>query len=436
MRDPVRVTGTGKSAEFARHAATPPARQAAGDLPRRLALATFLLVAPTYTLATWFRPHNAAVYHFGVPVLGAEAMLIACSIASGVSPFRGLKRLARSTLLGALCVLATALSATLLNAVVPTDAALHLLMTVVHLLFCLCLWQAFDGPWRDMRRSALACLAAGIGLHILIGYPLLLSVRHDPNYDWMRPFLGGTNVRHLGYYASSLCGLSAGLLATDRSSRMRSLYLILLVLGFAWSDFSGSRGGFCAGVIGVAVVLLLAERTERLNVALSSAAAFAIALPPSIIWVPPSNDWGLRNMIDTGSNPAFGTGFSNGRTELWRKAIAAIAQHPIIGHGEGQFFFQEGMMQVHHPHNSILQFLYQWGVLGLAGVVAMTFATLRRLRLFLHHERPVALPALGALAAETGLSLIDGTFYHEFPAMVVLTCLAVLAGIREDAQAA
>ncbi|HAP15116.1 MAG TPA: hypothetical protein DCR07_03300 [Lactococcus sp.] len=56
---------------------------------------------------------------------------------------------------------------------------------------------------------------------------------------------------------------------------------------------------------------------------------------------------------------AVGNDISHGRTEIWAVAFKKFLQRPIFGHGMATFQYYEGIV---FPHNFILQFLYDGGI--------------------------------------------------------------------------
>ena len=359
-----------------------------------------------------------------------------CCIAAGASIQKALRALSRPGLYGAAALITAGGLGAVLNAAVPGDAAQHFISTLLELVFALMLWDAFRGPWRDFRRQCLICVAAGIGLHVVIGYALILSVRDPVSFDWVKLNAGGTNVRHLGYYATPLCGLAAGLFATTRDRRARALYLVLLTLGFWWNDLSGGRGSFGAGIVGGIFVWLLSDRSQRRSTGIAIIIAFALALPLSLTWVPPDPNWGIRSILGRSLGYNLGSDYTSGRSILWRAAIRGILRHPLIGNGEQQFIFAPTPVRFNHPHDLVLQFLYAWGFIGTAGLVAMLAPTVLRLSQALRQQPSVSLPAIGAISGEFALSLIDGPLCYVFPVMVMIVCFAVLASAVSKPQSA
>jgi O-antigen ligase len=117
---------------------------------------------------------------------------------------------------------------------------------------------------------------------------------------------------------------------------------------------------------------------------------------------------------------------------MWLATLDGIAASPWIGHGEDQFVSERGAWFYNHPHNSVLQFLYQWGIIGTAFALTIVGPIIANYRKAARTFPEAALPAIGALTGLLLMSLLEGSLYHVFPLMVVIICLAVLASVQQD----
>ncbi|MGZ5778441.1 MAG: O-antigen ligase family protein [Croceibacterium sp.] len=410
---------------------------ASGLTPRQLATLRILALTPgVFAIITWFG--NGTVLHFSLPVVIAQLGLIGCCLSDGLDQ-RAAFRSARPAALAAVAGLAlTATLSTVFVATHPADAALHLGVTMIEMTLGFCLWAAFSSSWTDLRRPVMTALAIGILGQVIVAYSFALWEREVPNFDWIAFLAGTTHVRQLGFYGTALCGLSAGLLATSQSRLGRRGLFLLMTIGFAWNDLSGGRAAFGAGIGGVLLVIALVPQARRRNFAILAGLAFLAAIPLSLIYVP-APSWGLKEIL--GRLFGFRTfdQFNSGRTVLWIGAFKGFVASPLIGHGEGQFFYEVTHRRWSHPHDSILQYLYQWGIIGTACVLVIAGPIIAGIRKAARAAPEVALPAAGALVGLVLMSLLEGSLYHVFPVMVVVICLAVLASCvgsnaRDDAE--
>jgi O-antigen ligase len=117
------------------------------------------------------------------------------------------------------------------------------------------------------------------------------------------------------------------------------------------------------------------------------------------------------------------------RWTIWKLTLPRVLEHPWMGHGQGQFvkMMTEFKGRIMHPHNSLVQFLYEWGIVGTVSLAILVVRPLRRkLRSWQRSDR-ANLPAIGALTAICIHSLFDGALFDPFPIMVAVISFAILA---------
>jgi len=281
----------------------------------------------------------------------------------------------------------------------------------------------------------LASVALGAGFYFLIILLLANSQTDNPDFYWRNFGPGVSNVRQLGFYGLTLAGISAGMLANTSNLARRVCWLTLLTLGLWLSYLSGSRAAFGAAAIALSLLIFLTPREQRFGYSLKILACAALAAPLSYILVPDPL-WGLSRIFGdiVGTSP--GTDFSTGRYEMWVETTQSIGQNPLFGHGEGQFRFSVEIAgeKFNHPHNSILQFLYQWGLAGTIALALLAFQSLKSLLQRVTRGKDVNLPALGSACALVAMSTLEGSLYHIYPTMIVLLGFAVLASAPEAGE--
>jgi O-antigen ligase len=148
----------------------------------------------------------------------------------------------------------------------------------------------------------------------------------------------------------------------------------------------------------------------------------------------PDPAWGMGSIFNRTMQAGDLARYSSGRVEIWTQTAAALLERPWFGHGQGQFRYQvpAALGVYNHPHNSVLQFAYDWGLLG-AGALAAAFVPLARS--LLREKGPGlrdALPAVGAFSGLGLMSLVDGSLYYAYPVMVFMICIAVIATRPRD----
>lgn len=136
---------------------------------------------------------------------------------------------------------------------------------------------------------------------------------------------------------------------------------------------SGSRGPVVALLAGLVVLVGLVIQNRQLRrrlaqIALGVGAAVVIAA----LIVPSS-------AVDRSASFLFGNASglsSNGRTQLWTKALSLFYSHFWTGIGTGGFA-DYAPLGISYPHNIVLEAAAELGVLGMAVLIAFLFLALR-----------------------------------------------------------
>ena len=206
---------------------------------------------------------------------------------------------------------------------------------------------------------------------------------------------------------------------------LASLSALIVWTGLAWS---GSR----APAVGLAVTLVLwfwrgtpGERRRLLQwVPVLSILALALSYPlgtpyPQLGW------W------DAFTRTAEASGLeaiSSDRTRFWSVTLDYALTSPWIGHGADSYLYIHPAQNGNQPHNALLQWLLEYGLLGalpLVALVARGISGLFSAKVSSASERPFRTWACVALAGAAVYAFFDGVFYH----MIIFMPVAVIAGL-------
>ena len=394
--------------------------------------AQFLVFAalPLHALLTWQVPYTTTfIRHYSITVLAIELAVIVSALLVGRSLFRTFQQLHPITRIAALVIIGITGVTTLLVAPDRYGASIHLIITIIHCLFAVAAADMLASFTRLERRHLAIALALGLTVYGMISYALALSVRNDPDFNWWRFGAGVTHVRHIGYYGVALTGLAGGLLVSAPDSRRMALFMLPLTMGFALTAWSGARTSFIAAIGIILLLIALAPRAGRLRASQLCLLSFAIALPLSALFIP-APFWGIWRILSTSlAQGGDLNSYSTGRLTIWRETLKLIAERPLLGHGEGQFrqliTVERGL--INHPHNALLQVLFQWGVIGTLAVVVLVMNPLRNLRNAIRKEAESAFPAIGLLGSLGAISVVDDPLFYPFPLVMVILALIILA---------
>jgi len=177
-----------------------------------------------------------------------------------------------------------------------------------------------------------------------------------------------------------------------RANWLRTVALAALPLLGISLLAAGSRGPVLALVVGLLVLVSLSLADKRVRARLltvAAAASVAVAIVPLLV---PGEAIERSTSFLIGSQEGVS---SNGRLELWGRAVDAFLEQPLLGLGTGGFAELEPVFQ--YPHNILLESAAELGVVGLVAVAVLLAATAARLS-------AVWRSSVGATRAHTALT--------------------------------
>ncbi len=303
----------------------------------------------------------------------------------------------------------------------------------VHIMFGACLWH-FLKHNRSMTRRVLTLAMLGAVLSCLIVFKAWLDEANPELVTWRRylPLFG--HIRHFGYYALGGLVLSHLWVADPRAGRYRVLWSVVIG-SVLWGAliWTGGRAAMVSALLGVAVIAILSP-TRRWAVAGTNALALPIGSVLAAITAAGRPELGWRRIL-LRLDPASQLSFGSNRTRFWELAFENFRESPILGLGPDAYRFLQPKIFGSHPHNVILQFLTDYGVVGsvLFGVLFLlcVVAALGHIRDRMDDLRGERVVAIALIVAFSAHALLDGTFYHAVPLMLIVLCMAV--AIQPDA---
>lgn len=274
---------------------------------------------------------------------------------------------------------------------------------------------------------------AAITAQILDIFPTILQ------YIAKHSFAGG--MRHAGYYGdpnfysahinAALGGVIVLLLNNAKKSRMIILSLMGIVL--LYCGFLSVSKSFLVILVSV-VLLLLIEflfNKGRLSTKFMILTSFVI----SIIFVLSSTLFSdlIDMMIARLSSGRNFADFTTGRTELWVRYLHAFEEDPLL------LFFGQGFTNVlindRSTHNTILQIVYQVGIVGgvllLAWMICHFRTMLSGVKIRINHITQIFILTIAAVGPWLGL---DYLFFDEFFLIPIYLCVGIkmLAGTGDS----
>lgn len=402
------------------------------------ACAVALLLAPSILAVTTFATHSSPSNYLGfaVPILCSEAIFVLLAMLSGMRIFSALLRLQFRTLAFTFCWILSIILVAFFSAPNPKVAQVFLPVIMLHALFSLALADRLNSSWSEFGSRFLIAAGFGAAAFCVLTYGMMWTVRKSDTFDWLTVGIGVSNVRQLAFYGLTSAAVGAGLIASEEpnGTQERPLLSFLLVsIGSGMCFWSGGRAG--VGGLGVAIVVAvaLAPTELRFRAVLRLLAASGTGLLISNVWIPDAR-YGVSRIFEaTFANSDGLNGFTSNRLLMWQQSLELISARPLLGYGLGQFKFlvPSAMNTFTHPHNSLIQFLFQWGIIGTAAVVFMILPAFRKIGSIFKGEGIVSEQiALSLLAGHFSMSLIEGNLFHVYPMSIVALALATLASAR------
>lgn len=267
-----------------------------------------------------------------------------------------------------------------------------------------------------------------IALILIFQYMLTLDPAVSPNSVKGHPPIY-RHLRHLNYDLGFLVMLGIAFFVSIKPARERcKLFFVSVIygiLGFA-SIWSGGRGEILALVVFLSI---LAGSNFRL--VMSRDVVFPIlvfTIGGGIVFLVGSTyliDGPLHKTMEMDSVNAV----SSGRISIWAKSLNYFKDSWLFGYGPDAFLrhpiFRTGPVQ---PHNFIVQWLLEFGVIGFLG---MSLISAWAIRLCIRFLRSNAVSATCWVVASAVLSnfiyaLVDGIFYHGLPFIMMSLMVAYL----------
>lgn len=376
--------------------------------------------------ASYVTPH--LVVHMPFLVL-CQWLILGIFFALSTTKSITVVRPANANLLAALTIVGVSIFSAKFTAPSESAATYYLTSTVAHLLMAWLVYSAYVSRRAEEVRALFFAILVGITLQFILAYVVIALESGNPAYDWRRFYVGVSNVRHLGYLATIHVALAAGLLTTSDRRGERFIFALFLLFGLTFANLTGGRAAILAALGAALFCAIFGDKSRRKANLWLILALFAASIPLSMIHVPPGDHWGVDRLFLTLAGQTDTVNMGEGRMLLWERAIERFVEHPLIGYGVGQFrYMVRDLWVANHPHNTVLQSLVQWGLIGTAAAAVLLWTALRGsvsgvLNAPEHFVTPVAV-VLGVGA----VSVLDGPLYYPFPAMIfVIACALIKA---------
>jgi O-antigen ligase len=369
----------------------------------RIAILVLAIMPAFHMVATWDADGNLTWYAhilrvFSLPVILLEIFLLIFSYVKGWRPWEQFKSIPKIIQIAAYIFLGVGFVSSIQSG--------NLLV--------LSLLNFFK--WHSL-------ITLGACAYVALMVLFCLIIPNPDTFRWVERIPSATNIRQIGNVIGILAIVPVVLLYTVRERIYWPFIVAANITLLAFLMWSGTRGGLVGYFIAIAMISLFAwkllNRRIITTMLLSWLASVGIALAMPI----PAEGFGLIRVQESMK----AEDVTSGRLVVWNSTIEAIKDAPLIGHGSGTFRANMSRTKgyhYNHPHNFILQFIYDWGFLG--GGMAAIFVMLFGLKLLLLPSATIVpkATAIGAFSAITSVALIDGTLFYPLPMIIALALIA------------
>lgn len=406
------------------HREPPPLIPPIAAIPAIFALSTMPQLSSIFPATDFIR-------FYSLPVTTIQIMVILLAMMRGIRLFEPIcaERLWVKLALITLCLVA--LGTAQFVAIDKFSAYLRTFAWGVHLLFGLAVAGLARRYWAERMQEIWWWLLGGLLVYMLILIAYVATMTDPQHYPWKQFGVSVINVRQLGFFSAAGFSIAIAIAFMAENKRSRWIAVAAAAVMIALSFWSGTRSSVLSSIAALVAAGIICREARSLRAAGLVVAAFGLGAGLSMVYVAPDPEMGFMRLFkDTEREGHYE--MSSGRFKIWASTAHNIAKRPLFGYGESQFRLAEptAEMVINHPHNSVLQFLFQWGFVGAGCFFALVTLLTTRLTHAATGDLEVGLPGYLVGVNTLSMSLLEGSLYHPFPiAMAVLCCAATLAAL-------
>ncbi len=296
---------------------------------------------------------------------------------------------------------------------VSVNGKAYAALEYLHWLLLLFVLTSCIGVAPYVARYALGCFLFLHMLSVMVGVLNCSFALFSGNSLWAQiVYPNNGNIR----FFNQIQVLAIPLLLFFLPLKRFQVWVALLIAAEFFLLFIGGARGACLTLVLVAVLVGQCRQWRRQFYILVSAAAAAGVL----YWL--SLRWGFDGIQDLTRSG------SSGRVAMWSALLRELDwRYLFYGAGPGSYTLFSGNLQLGHPHNAILQILYEWGGLALCGLLTSVAVMMHRALVYVR-GRP-----LDGFAFSVFLSLVAALAYAMVDGVIVMpvsqSMLIILAGL-------
>jgi O-antigen ligase len=405
--------------------------------PQHLALGIIAFLPVIFTLITWdndgYEEASAfAMRYLSIPVIVGEVLVILLAMHRGFEiryVFRGMQSVAKY-LLAAWALLAIAALASAGDQL-PLSAFTTIRYMLHGFFFASLMALLNQSPRSDSERWLTIFVFGGFAYVGTLALFALMIPDKD-TFPWVIRMPSGTNIRQIGYYAALMGVAPMAMLLFGKRWILPCAFAFAMVVMFV--SWTGSRGALFGLTIGTVVAIMAVRQKPNLRRSVLTFACFLAGMGASIPLPTPTPEFGLIRMVKSAGAPDI----SSGRTVVWESTLREIIESPVIGHGSGTF--NQNMkskygFDFNHPHQLMLQYAYDWGVIGAVVVLILlamlSYAIWRRANV---RNDAAGFASIASCLVVLSIASIDGALFYPLSIVIALGMIAIGLVFPTDAN--
>ena len=244
--------------------------------------------------------------------------------------------------------------------------------------------------------------------------------------EWASALPGFIHLRHFGSWTGAIAaGLAIKILYDDRE-KLNQFHFWYYLAG-AMTVWSGTRAAILAMIVTFAIIVISTRTFPSFRAIGRACLLTGAALTSAWLLLPDHHGFWL---YWPGDGESLGAATSL-RDQLWSQTFFKWLESPWFGWGTGSTFWEVYIGWPHtQPHNSILQFLINWGAFGALGAFWLIARAINHVHSF-SLRYPTQLALLGMLYALLFQSLLEGMLHYPRFIISILLLFALLSSLRD-----
>ena len=272
-------------------------------------------------------------------------------------------------------------------------------------------------------------------LFVLITYTRYFFEVNSEIYNLLSFF---STIRSPGYVLTSLISLFIGFILIKNSKNLNFTDIAILSTLISLVYFFGGRGNLISIII-ACIISIVYQRIikENINILISTyLTSFVLGL---IILEIFKFLYSLNSDITVPSHILLRSNFLD-RIEIWVACLNLLKENVFFGQGPNILIllqanglleignWSKNNMMVSHPHNFLIQFLIEWGIVGtLLILFLMTKNMLKGIIILIKKQNKYLIIPVLNVAGLTAHGLVDGTYIHPVTVTFLLISNAMIA---------